>query len=58
MHEKKPSGTALGAAVYRAAHQTVEGGAIFADLAHAILGAVRYLVPAWSGPRRRRDRMS
>jgi methyltransferase (TIGR00027 family) len=40
MHEREPSRTALGAAVYRAAHQTVEGGAIFADpLARAILGA-------------------
>ena len=40
MDEKEPSRTALGAAAYRAAHQTVEGGTIFADpLAHAILGA-------------------
>ena len=40
MDEKEPSRTALGAAAYRAAHQTVEGGAILADpLAHRILGA-------------------
>ena len=40
MDEKEPSRTALGAAAYRAAHQTVDGGAIFADpLAHRILGA-------------------
>jgi methyltransferase (TIGR00027 family) len=39
MQEKEPSRTALGAAAYRAAHQSVEGGAIFADpLARAILG--------------------
>ena len=40
MDEKEPSRTALGAAAYRAAHQTVDGGAIFADpLARRILGA-------------------
>jgi methyltransferase (TIGR00027 family) len=40
MHEDGPSRTALGAAAYRAAHQTVDGAAVFADpLAHTILGA-------------------
>jgi methyltransferase (TIGR00027 family) len=39
MHEKEPSRTALETAAYRAAHQTVDGGAIFADpLALTILG--------------------
>jgi methyltransferase (TIGR00027 family) len=39
MDGKGPSRTALGAAAYRAAHQTVEGGSIFADpLARTILG--------------------
>ena len=38
--ERQPSRTALGAAAYRAAHQIVDGGAIFADpFAHGILGA-------------------
>jgi methyltransferase (TIGR00027 family) len=40
MQGRKPSHTALRAAVYRAAHQTLEGGAVFADpFACAILGA-------------------
>ncbi len=40
MEEKKPSRTALGAAVHRAAHQALEGGRIFTDpLASAILGS-------------------
>jgi hypothetical protein len=40
MREKEPSRTALGAAAFRAAHQTVEGGTVFADpLARTILGA-------------------
>jgi O-methyltransferase involved in polyketide biosynthesis len=40
VHETEPSRTALAAAAYRAAHQSVEGGAIFPDpLARAILGA-------------------
>jgi methyltransferase (TIGR00027 family) len=39
MHENEPSRTALGAAAFRAAHQTVDGGAIFADaLARLVLG--------------------
>ena len=40
MREREPSRTALGAAGYRAAHQTLDGGRVFADpFAHAILGA-------------------
>lgn len=40
MEQRQPSQTALGAAGYRAAHQVVDGGAIFADpLAHGMLGA-------------------
>jgi methyltransferase (TIGR00027 family) len=40
MHGVQPSLTARGAAVHRAAHQVLEGGAIFSDpLACAILGA-------------------
>jgi O-methyltransferase involved in polyketide biosynthesis len=40
MYGVQPSLTARGAAVHRAAHQVLEGGAIFADpLACAILGA-------------------
>jgi methyltransferase (TIGR00027 family) len=39
MHSRPPSRTALGAAVHRAVHQTLEGGEIFADpLALSILG--------------------
>lgn len=39
MREREPSRTALGAAGYRAAHQTLDGGRVFADpFAHAILG--------------------
>jgi methyltransferase (TIGR00027 family) len=39
MQSRPPSRTALGAAVHRAAHQTLEGGKIFADpLARTILG--------------------
>lgn len=39
MRNDQASRTALGAAVHRAAHQTLEGGAIFTDpLATAILG--------------------
>lgn len=39
MHEKQPSRTALGAAAYRAAHQSLDGGAIVRDpFAHRILG--------------------
>ncbi len=40
MEERKPSQTALGAAGYRAAHQDLDGGAIFSDpFARTILGA-------------------
>jgi methyltransferase (TIGR00027 family) len=40
MHESEPSKTALGAAAYRAMHQFLDGGRIFADpLALRILGA-------------------
>jgi methyltransferase (TIGR00027 family) len=40
MRDDEPSRTALAVAAYRAAHQTAEAGAIFADpLAYAILGA-------------------
>jgi methyltransferase (TIGR00027 family) len=40
VEERQPSQTALGAAGYRAAHQIVEGGAIFTDpLARGMLGA-------------------
>lgn len=40
MEDRKPSQTALGAAGYRAAHQSRDGGRIFLDpLARAILGA-------------------
>jgi len=40
MEERQPSQTALGAAGYRAAHQDLDGGAIFNDrFARAILGA-------------------
>jgi methyltransferase (TIGR00027 family) len=50
MDEREPSRTALGAAAYRAAHQTVDGAAIFADpLARAILGANADAVMAKSG---------
>jgi len=39
MNERQPSQTALGAAGYRAAHQILEGGKVFADpLARTILG--------------------
>src|SRR5262245_57575358 len=39
MNERQPSRTALGAAGYRAAHQVLEGGKVFADpLARTILG--------------------
>ena len=39
MQTGQPSRTALGAAVYRAAHQTLEGGRIFSDpLARTVLG--------------------
>lgn len=39
MKERQPSRTALGAAGYRAAHQLLEGGKVFADpLARTILG--------------------
>ncbi len=39
MREREPSRTALGAAGYRAAHQTLDGATVFADpFAHAILG--------------------
>tara|TARA_R110002074_G_scaffold326276_1_gene496602 strand:- start:97 stop:942 length:846 start_codon:yes stop_codon:yes gene_type:complete len=39
MEERQPSQTALGAAGYRAAHQALDGGAIFSDpLARGILG--------------------
>jgi methyltransferase (TIGR00027 family) len=39
MQERQPSRTALGAAGYRAAHQVLDGAAVFADpFAHAILG--------------------
>lgn len=39
MRAQDPSRTALGAAGYRAAHQTLDGGRVFADpFAHAILG--------------------
>jgi methyltransferase (TIGR00027 family) len=40
MDDREPSRTALAAAAYRAAHQTVDGAGIFADpLARTILGA-------------------
>jgi methyltransferase (TIGR00027 family) len=39
MNENEPSRTALGAAAYRAAHQTVDGAGIFVDpLARVVLG--------------------
>jgi len=39
MQTGQPSRTALGAAIYRAAHQTLEGGRIFSDpLARTVLG--------------------
>src|SRR3954453_19280430 len=39
MNERQPSQTALAAAGYRAAHQLLEGGKVFADpLARTILG--------------------
>lgn len=39
MQTGQPSRTALGAAIYRAAHQTLEGGRIFSDpLARVVLG--------------------
>ena len=40
MHETEPSKTALAAAAYRALHQSLDGGRIFADpLALTVLGA-------------------
>ena len=45
MHESEPSKTALGAAAYRAMHQGLDGGRIFADpLALRILGAYALLL--------------
>ncbi|WP_028642897.1 class I SAM-dependent methyltransferase [Nocardioides sp. URHA0020] len=47
MREGEPSRTAFGAAVYRAVHQDLDGGAIFADpLAWQILGVDREAVLA------------
>jgi methyltransferase (TIGR00027 family) len=60
MEEKQPSRTALGAAVHRAAHQTLEGGRIFSDpFASRILGSegAKLLAEEAADPSRRPMRM-
>ncbi|MGA8172736.1 MAG: SAM-dependent methyltransferase [Methylocystis sp.] len=56
MDEKQPSRTAIGAAVHRAVHQTLEGGRIFTDpFARAILGEdARDLIEVYSTDASRR----
>jgi len=60
MNERQPSQTALGAAGYRAAHQTLEGGKVFSDpLARTILGddADAIIAGLSAGPAHQRTRV-
>ena len=60
MQSRPPSRTALGAAVHRAVHQTLEGGKIFADpLAVTVLGkeARAIIAEAAADPRQRPMRL-